>query len=57
MSENAIQSFSDLRYGSDQKAVGTLCNLISVTKSWNWKSKSWWNKRSGLPDRPKEKDL
>ena len=40
MSENAIQSFSDSRYGSDQKAVGTLCNLISVTKSWNWKAKA-----------------
>ena len=25
---NAIQSFSDSRYGLDQKAVGTLCNLI-----------------------------
>ena len=39
MSENAIQSFSDSRYGSDQKVVGTLYNLISVTKVGTGKAK------------------
>ena len=55
MSENAIQSFLGLRYASDRKAGSTSCNLISVTKSWNWKGKNWWNRRNELPDLQREK--
>lgn len=55
--ENAIQSFLGLRYESDRKAGSTSCNLISVTKSWNWKGKNWWNRRNELPDLQREKDL
>lgn len=46
-----------LRYESDRKAGSTSCNLISVTKSWNWKGKNWWNRRNELPDLQREKDL
>ena len=55
MLENAIQSFLGLRYESDRKAGSTSCNLISVTKSWNWKGKNWWNRRNELPDLQREK--
>mgnify|MGYP000682975271 CR=1 FL=1 len=39
------------------KAGSTSCNLISVTKSWNWKGKkkNWWNRRNELPDLQREK--